>query len=152
MRNIASKYIMEPDRISRSSSNIVEMGAANRAPQAHLSEHLANERTYLAYLRTSISLITFGITINRFSIYLTQSKMLPTERALPRLDLIGVGRVGFGMVVFGLILLVWAAIHSSHVSRGIDDGTYRPSQKSAWIITAGVLLGGGVSLLWIFPH
>jgi putative membrane protein len=96
-------------------------------------------------------LISFGITINRFSIYLVQSKLL-AERTLPRWDLIGVSRVGFGMVIFGLGLLAWAAIHASHVSRGIDDGTYRPSLLSAWIITAVVLLGGGLSLIWIFPR
>lgn len=141
---------MEPAGPSKSSPK-VETSATNRPPQAHLSEHLANERTYLAYLRTAISLISFGITINRFSIYLVQSKLL-TERSLPRFDLIGVSRVGFGMVIFGLGLLVWAALHASHVSRAIDDGTYRPSLLSAWIITAVVLLGGGLSLIWIFPH
>ena len=113
---------MEPAEPSKSSPKVVEMGPATRPPQAHLSEHLANERTYLAYLRTSISLISFGITINRFSIYLVQSKLLP-ERHLPTWDLIGVSRIGFGMVIFGLGLLVWAALHSTHVSRAIDDGT-----------------------------
>jgi putative membrane protein len=142
---------MEPAGPSKSSPKVVETNAANRPPQAHLSEHLANERTYLAYLRTAISLISFGITINRFSIYLVQAKLL-SERNLPRFDLIGVSRVGFGMVIFGLGLLVWAALHASHVSRAIDDGTYRPSPLSAWIITAVVLLGGGLSLIWIFPH
>jgi putative membrane protein len=142
---------VEPAGPSSSLPRVVEMSAANRPPPAHLSEHLANERTYLAYLRTAISLISFGITINRFSIYLVQAKLL-SERSLPRFDLIGVSRVGFGMVIFGLALLVWAAIHSSHVSRAIDAGTYRPSQLSAWIITSAVLLGGGLSLIWIFPH
>ena len=142
---------MEPAEPSKSSPKVVEMGPATRPPQAHLSEHLANERTYLAYLRTAISLISFGITINRFSIYLVQSKLLP-QRTLPTWDLIGVSRVGFGMVIFGLGLLVWAALHATHVSRAIDEGTYRPSLLSAWIITAVVLLGGGLSLIWIFPH
>lgn len=35
--------------------------------------HLGNERTHLAYLRTTVSLIGFGITINRFSTYLIQN-------------------------------------------------------------------------------
>jgi len=96
-------------------------------------------------------LISFGVTINRFSLYLVQAKLFP-QHTLPTWNLIGVSRVGFGMVIFGLGLLVWAAFHSSHVSRAIDKGTYRPSPLSAWIITAVVLLGGGLSLIWIFPH
>jgi len=145
---------MEPAEPSPSSPRVVEMSARQKPPQAHLSEHLANERTYLAYLRTSISLISFGVTINRFSLYLIQSKELPElpHGNLSRFNLIGVGRVGLGMVVSGLMLLVWAAIHSSRISDAIDRGNYRPSRVSAWIITACVLLGGGVSLIWIFPH
>lgn len=120
-------------------------------PQSHLSEHMANERTYLAYLRTSISLISFGITINRFSLYLIQSSQV-SERALDRWDLTSIGRVGFGMVVFGLLLMLWAAIHYTDVSRGIDSGRYRPSRLITWAITVGVLLGGGISLIYLFPH
>lgn len=142
---------MEPGKPSKGPQRVVEIGPANRPPQAHLSEHLANERTYLAYLRTSISLISFGITVNRFSLFLIQSKELP-ERALTRWNLVGVSRLGFGMVIFGLLLLVWATIHSSHISRNIDQENYRPSTISAWVITAAVLLGGGLSLIWIFPR
>lgn len=39
--------------------------------------HLGNERTHLAYLRTTVSLIGFGITINRFSTYLIQNDEAP---------------------------------------------------------------------------
>lgn len=119
--------------------------------KANLSEHLANERTYLAYLRTSISLISFGITINRFSLYLIQSNNVP-ERALSRWDMVGIEKVGFGMVIFGLLLMLWAGIHFSRVSREIDRGDYKPNQLITWIITAGVLIGGGISLIWLFPH
>lgn len=120
-------------------------------PQAHSSEHMANERTYLAYLRTSISLISFGITINRFSLFLIQSSKV-SERALERWDMASVEKLGFGMVVFGLLLMLWAGIHYTHVSRGIDQGTYRPNQFITWAITIGILLGGGISLIYLFPR
>jgi putative membrane protein len=35
-----------------------------------LREHQANERTFLAWLRTSITLIGFGLAINRFGLFL----------------------------------------------------------------------------------
>jgi putative membrane protein len=117
----------------------------------HLSEHLANERTYLAYLRTSIPLISFGITINRFSLYLIQSDKMP-QRTTAHFDMIGISRFGVGMVVVGLFLMVWAGVHYSRITRGIDQGTYQPSKLSTWIITAAVLLGGAISLIWLFPH
>jgi putative membrane protein len=142
---------MKPFEIKSKPSSIrAEQGRATPS-QEHLSDHLANERTYLAYLRTAISLISFGVTINRFSLFLIQSGKFP-EHALPRWDMIGVSRVGIGMVVFGIALMLWAGIHFSKVGRAIDRGSFRPNELSAWIITAGVLLGGGISLLWLFPH
>jgi len=141
---------MEPAEPLKGPPRVVEMGTASK-PAPHLSDHLANERTYLAYLRTSIALIGFGVTINRFSMYLVQSKTLP-ERALSHWNLGGVSRVGFGMVIAGLILLAWATIHFTQVNRGIERGTYHPSVVLPWIITAAVILGGGISLIWLFPH
>ena len=42
-----------------------------------VTNHLANERTFLAYLRTAVSLMSFGIAINRFSFFLQQAKTAP---------------------------------------------------------------------------
>ena len=144
MKNAETSKRIPP--VAEAPGNLIAMPA-----KANLSEHLANERTYLAYLRTAISLISFGITINRFSIYLIQSNKLP-EQTLGRWDMVSVGRVGFGMVIFGLLLIVWAGIHFTRVCRGIDRGDYRPSQFVTWIITASVLIGGGISLIWLFPR
>ncbi len=66
--------------------------------------------------------------------------------------MVSVGRVGFGMVIFGLVLMIWAGVHYNRVNNGIETGNYRPSTIIVWVITAGVLLGGGVSLIWLFPH
>lgn len=120
-------------------------------PKVHLSEHLANERTYLAYLRTSISLISFGVTINRFSLYLIQSNKMPPHTA-ERWNLADVGRLGIGMVIAGIILLVWACLHYTHISNQIERGNFRPNTIMAWIITLAVLVGGGASLIWLFTQ
>ncbi len=141
----AGKSTPSPQLVTKTESG------ENRSKQPHLSEHLANERTYLAYLRTAISLISFGITINRFSLYLIQTNKV-SEYATERWDMVSVGRVGFGMVIFGLVLMIWAGVHYNRVSNGIETGNYRPSNIITWVITVGVLLGGGVSLIWLFPH
>jgi putative membrane protein len=114
----------------------------------HLSEHLSNERTHLAYLRTSIAVMSFGITINRFSLYLLQSEKITTET--PRRMMEDTEQVGFGMVIFGMLLMLWAGIRYTTVSRAIDRGDFRPSKKMIWIITIGVLLLGASSLVWLF--
>ena len=47
-------------------------------------DHLANERTFLAWLRTGVATIVFGFAIGRFSIALREFlKLQGHERILP---------------------------------------------------------------------
>ena len=41
---------------------------ANDAPDAAASDDLANQRTFLAWIRTSISIIVFGFVVAKFGI------------------------------------------------------------------------------------
>jgi putative membrane protein len=118
-------------------------------PAAHVSEHLANERTYLAYLRTAISLMSFGIAINRFSLYLEQSNEAPRSRHLMG-ALVGSEQLGIGMVLLGMTLLVVAASRYGRVLRQINAQDFRPRPGEIWILTGLVLsfaLGGVVWLI-----
>src|SRR5262252_9428474 len=97
------------------------------------SDHLANERTYLAWLRTAIALLSFGITLNRFSLYLQQSNRLTPDAHF------GVLRdsadVGTGMVVLGMIMMVGAAVRYGVTAKRIQRGTVGPNTLLIWIIT-----------------
>ena len=70
-------------------------------------EHQANERTFLAWLRTSIALIGFGFAIARFGIFLEQISLVaqqPIEATHPLLNsqTIGISLVLLGVIVIGL--------------------------------------------------
>lgn len=68
----------------------------------HNAEHLANERTHLAYMRTAIAVISLGITMNRFSRYLTETEHI--ERSGP-LDLLrSTSQIGLGNGPFRLLV------------------------------------------------
>ncbi|HOK48281.1 MAG TPA: DUF202 domain-containing protein, partial [Bryobacteraceae bacterium] len=47
---------------------------------ASARDHLANERTFLAWLRTAVALISLGIAINRFSLYLSRLEETTAKR------------------------------------------------------------------------
>jgi putative membrane protein len=118
-----------------------------RTGQRHFADHLANERTHLAWLRTSFSLIVLGIAINRFSRYLSELQPQPAWSGFT----VDERRLGFGMVVFGMSLMLWATIRYTRVSRQIDrGGQYPPAGISIWVITLAVLLMGSASLTWLF--
>jgi putative membrane protein len=123
-------------------------GAAGaEAGATRISEHLANERTHLAWVRTAIALISFGITINRFSLYLIETRRLPEPRQAqaPLLDL---GELGVGLALFGMGLLGWAGYRYERVDRAIDRGIYHPARRAMRVITLVVLaLGAGMLFL-----
>jgi putative membrane protein len=116
---------------------------------ADLSGHLANERTYLAYLRTAVSLMSFGIAINRFGIFLETSDRTPK---LPRLvaHAVSTEDLGIGMVLIGMVLLLWAAIHYLLILRQIDRQDFRPRPRSILILTTLVLVFGLGGVFWLF--
>ena len=122
---------------------------AEHARLTHLSEHLANERTYLAYLRTSVSLMSFGIAINRFSMYLEQSHDAPSSERFG-MKLVSSEQLGIGMVVLGMTLLAWAAVHYDKVLRRIEAQDFRARPRPIYILTALVLIFGLSSVVWLF--
>src|SRR6185312_14597248 len=63
----------------------------------HVSEHLANERTVLAWIRTAIAVMTFGVGINRFSLFLVEfGKVVPWAGHAENVhaEQLGIGLVG----------------------------------------------------------
>ena len=132
-------------------SETIETASAieQQAKMSHLSEHLANERTYLAYLRTSIALMNFGIAINRFSLYLEESDRGPNaQRWMSKL--VGSEQLGITMVILGMLLLIWAAYDYTEVIRRIEAQDFRPRTRGIYGLTATVLVAATGSVVWLF--
>jgi putative membrane protein len=113
----------------------------------HVTEHLANERTVLAWVRTSIAVMTFGVAINRFSLFLLEFHI---ESHLQQSANRHVERLGIGLVALGVAIMVGAALHYLHVADTIERGIYRPERFMIVAVTIAVIVFGGVSLVWLF--
>jgi putative membrane protein len=112
----------------------------------HVSEHLANERTMLAWIRTAIAVMTLGVGINRFSLFLAEfSKVVPGGRTAN----IHAEQLGIALVGLGLLAMLGGAWHYLHVARAIDDETFRPARIGIVLTTLAVLALGGTSLVWL---
>jgi putative membrane protein len=74
---------------------------------------LASERTLMAWIRTSLSMISFGFTIYKFFQYLGESATGSRIRPGP----LNLGRV---MVVLGVVLLVPAIIQHWQFLRALS--------------------------------
>ncbi|MBO3461835.1 DUF202 domain-containing protein [Aetokthonos hydrillicola Thurmond2011] len=99
-------------------------------------EHLANERTYLAWMRSGISLMGFGVLIVRLRIL--RPPLVPESP--------GAGwKLGLAFSLVGLLTVLFATQHYGVVRRDIDTESYEPADR--WVILSSlavVLLGLGV--------
>lgn len=95
-----------------------ERSRHREVPAGHRAgEHLANERTFLAWVRTNLALISLGFVLARLSPWLRQSADEGAHgMATPALPL------GVGMVAFGAVLTVLAAWRYDAVNREIEAG------------------------------
>ncbi|MBW4639954.1 MAG: DUF202 domain-containing protein [Gloeocapsa sp. UFS-A4-WI-NPMV-4B04] len=98
-------------------------------------EHLANERTYLAWMRTAIALMGFGVVIVRLRVF--HAPLVPHP---------GNGwKLGLAFSVIGLVTVLLSTQHYFAVRWDIDEDTYEPGDR--WVILfslAVTLLGAGV--------
>ena len=72
-------------------------------------DHQANERTFLAWLRTSIALIGFGFAIAPFGLFLRQIHLALTQQEYPADPLFNSENLEIGLVVFGIVVIAIAA-------------------------------------------
>lgn len=107
--------------------------------------HMANERTHLAYLRTSLSLMSFGITVNRFSIYLSENKLTTIHHGM----LFQTEIVGLGMVLVGVVILIWALYRYRKVNEELLNNKYTLPTTAISLLTMAILILGGVASIWL---
>ena len=112
------------------------------------TEYLANERTFLAWIRTSISIVSLGFVVAKFSLWLRQlsTQLQPhmqTSHASASLP-IGVTLMGLGGV-----LAVLAAWHYHVVNRDIENGSVHASHRLVMLITLVVALMSAAMIIYM---
>lgn len=124
---------------------------------------MANERTFLAWIRTSIGIMAFGFVVERFALFVKQiahflerSNLTSTDRpqlqplsgpdSMPRgySSLLGIFLVGLGT-----ILVLAAYIRFRTVEKQIDEHSYRSPSALTLIVTVSVVAVGVLLLIYL---
>ena len=98
------------------------------ATESHIGDrrtHLANERTLLAWIRTSVTIMAFGFVVEKFSLFLwlnLNSQRYRGSSSLAVSNLLGIIFMGLGAFI-GLLSLV----RFVRVEKEIETNTFRPS-------------------------
>ena len=105
------------------------------------SDHLANERTFLAWLRTSISIIVFGFVVAKFGITLREFLSLRGEEHESGLSL----GMGIGFMAMGILMALSSSIRYHATMRQLDANEFKPAEAivTIWALVAalfGVIL------------
>jgi putative membrane protein len=124
-------------------------------------DHLANERTFLAWVRTALGLIGLGFVLARMGLFLRQLAVTASAESLagaagvpPGPGLSG----GQEFLVTGVVFLVigttiggWSGWHYNRTRRAIDSDRFEAALRPVAALTAVVALGGLVIIglvLW----
>lgn len=117
-------------------------------------EHQANERTFLAWMRTSIALIGFGLTISRFGVFLHELELKLDSQDKITHSVISSQTISVSLVVVGILVIVLAVWRYNQVFRQIEQANYQPNRLMVWITGSVVIILGLLSLpflLWRSP-
>ncbi|HEX5305632.1 MAG TPA: DUF202 domain-containing protein [Dyella sp.] len=83
------------------------------------SDHAANERTYLAWVRTAITVMAFGFLLERFDIFLAYASHA-AGAGMPKLHVRASEWLGLALLAFGALLILVATV-SFHCNRAAID-------------------------------
>ena len=107
--------------------------------------YLAAERTFLAWVRTSVSLMGFGFLIARLAFWIHEYELAggltpATQRGVS-------SWLGFGMVCVGVFVCVMAAVRHRGYVRDLERGVANPPLNiRTSLIVAGILAVVGLAI------
>jgi len=104
----------------------------------------ANERTYLAWMRTALALIAFGFLIERFDLLVRYFAKSMVEGTIPATSPLG-REAGIILAILGLLIMVISSIRFTVTTKRI-----RSESQEVYSFKSVILTGGIFILLAIF--
>ncbi len=118
-----------------------------------LGDHLANERTFLAWVRTSLGVMAFGFVVERFALFLRRLALI-----LDRAGLAGgavapktgfSSALGVAIIALGALLPLAAYARYRATARAIDGAPARRSPALDAALAAAVAAAGLVLAVYL---
>jgi uncharacterized protein (DUF302 family)/uncharacterized membrane protein YidH (DUF202 family) len=107
-------------------------------PKPNLSDSLAAERTFLAWIRTGLALMGFGFVVARFGLFLQQLQFLEHN---PTASSFGLSLwFGTALIAAGVVVYVSSALQHYRMIRELNSGEALPARPSIQGIVVALFL------------
>jgi len=126
-------------------TNIEEKNLIDRS-----REHLANERTFLAWIRTSIALMGFGFVIVKFTLFLKQLSLLLETSSVPSKGYSSI--IGVVMVAIGVIIAILAFLQYKRNEKWIKNNYFVSSSVLSLFIMFILVIGGIFLIFYLLSN
>ncbi len=113
-----------------------------------VTDHLANQRTFLAWIRTGLATITFGFVVERFGLLLRElgvrtglSEIIPVHYS---------SFFGVSLTILGVVMMVVALFEFLRIRSSIDSERFHPPATFSVILTILASLIGTLLAIYLF--
>lgn len=117
--------------------------------QQNAREHLANERTLLAWIRTSIGIMAFGFVVVKFSLFIKQISLLlgksakmPTQHGYSSV-------IGILLVAVGALVLLLAYLKYKKTEKQLKNENFQSSSTLVFTLTIIILVISVLLILYL---
>jgi putative membrane protein len=97
-------------------------------------DHLANERTFLAWIRTALGLVGLGVLLERLGAGNGQTIAMAA---------------GVGFIAFGGLTLIYAVSRYLRVAKNLERGLFPVAIRGPILIAFGALLVAGGAMIYV---
>jgi putative membrane protein len=118
------------------------------------SDHAANERTFLAWVRTAIAIMAFGFVVAKFNLFLhIAAESLGGQGHPISLPGTGFGNVaGIALILAGTAIIAIAAVRFVRTRQAIDSPEQRQDAAGFDLLLAGLMVLLGLALVFYLSH
>lgn len=118
---------------------------------ANVADHLANERTFLAWLRTSIALMGFGFVVVKFSLFVKQLSLMLTDKAIVPVKGFS-AYIGISLVIIGAATALIGFIRYRQIRKQLINQNFAPSFNLLLLLTVAVLIVSAMLIWYLVPN
>jgi putative membrane protein len=123
-------------------------------PPHYTRDHLANERTFLAWVRTSIGIMAFGFVVEKFALFMKKLAIFLEQKQLsetPPAYISYSTAFGIILVAMGAFMGLLSFIRYKKVEREIMANAYQPSLLLDILVTMSIMVIG-IFLVFYMVH